>query len=257
MGPDLYFNTSYLLPDLKAQIASYLTSTTTVATSGITFFIFSIGFWDIYSLASLSLDVSQVAINLCFEEILQHIRRLYEKNHSADRNLGATLKTNQWQDIRVIIPKVLDPTFSPGWLSQRPVPPKPSTIAEQQKNAVYLTERWNQKLEALSSSWVTTQSSIFPENFQVNKTLNDVNNSIFIPDFPKLFQNLTLDNLTLKSINEPCVQLKTSNERHGLKIFDPKNLNICSHPDEYLWWDAWRIGAVGNAILGDARITVP
>ncbi|POS85299.1 hypothetical protein EPUL_002788 [Erysiphe pulchra] len=270
MGSDPFFNTSNLLPDLESQIASYLSSTSTLGTPGITFLVISIGFWDIYSLANLSRDVSLIAINQCFEEILTQINKL----HGVFRMFKTMITENLPHEFQVILPKVPDPTLAPGWLSQRPIPLRPSTVAEQQRNAVYLAERWNHKLETLSRLWATTQSSILSENYPSNKTAKDMSSNLLIPDFPELLQNLALNyyhqvassqinksvgvgKLAFKSVNEACAQLERPNERYGTNSPDSKYLKICSQPDEYLWWDAWHIGAVGNSILGAAENAVP
>ncbi|RKF64187.1 hypothetical protein OnM2_020102 [Erysiphe neolycopersici] len=270
MGTNPFFNTSNLLPDLESQISRYLSSISTISSPGITLLVISIGFWDIYSLANLSQDISLVTINQCFEEILKLINKL----RGVVEMYKSTLTENISHEFQVILPKVPDPTLSPGWLSLRPIPLRPSIIAEQQKNAVYLTELWNHKLETLPRLWATTQYSMFSENSPFNKTAHDMNNNLHIPDFPELLRNLAInyyhqvaptqanksigvDKPTFRNVNEACVQLRRPNERPGTKISDSKYLNICSQPDDYLWWDAWHVGAIGNSILGAVENAIP
>lgn len=88
---------------------------------------------------------------------LHFVEKLYpDIAQAAKTNTTETGSEHPHPAFRVIIPRLFDPTLLPGWLSHRPMPASPSSIAEQQKNAVYLTERWNSLMENRMGGWVNS-----------------------------------------------------------------------------------------------------
>jgi hypothetical protein len=81
---------------------------------------------------------------------------------------ASTNGTTSPPPFQLIIPKLFDPSLVPGWLNRRTTAPSPSTIAEQQKQAVYLTERWNSQLENTLGTWVTADEDSAPNESETN-----------------------------------------------------------------------------------------
>lgn len=111
-------------------------------------------------------NIAQNATHKSIDTIFKQLDVLYlhfiEKLYPAIAQAAKTNTTeaggeeHPYPPFRVIIPRLFDPTLLPGWLSHRPMPASPSSIAEQQKNAVYLTERWNSLMENRMGGWVNS-----------------------------------------------------------------------------------------------------
>ncbi|KAI0999663.1 hypothetical protein K3495_g8532 [Podosphaera aphanis] len=254
------------LPDLDAQISTYLAVSPPCHTASTTLFILSFGFWDIYSLASLNLNTSLAIVDQCVDEIFTQLDRI--KSH-LNLNTCATLSAES-RTFRVILPKVLDPTLSPGWVRQKSLARSPvfqhSSIIKQQKNTVYLTDRWNQALENRVN--ITVHAPL-ATGLKTNAA-HESRDYFFTPDFPQILVGLILEHYLkeepfqdsvaqgpygypFQSVSEPCLDIQenvyTFVESGRYKSSQTK-LKLCSHPDTLLWWDPWQVGAVGNAILG-------
>lgn len=119
------------------------------------------GFWDIYAFASLPPTAAQDAVQHSIDEIFAQLDILYAYFTQAlypaptEETSNSTLQAPH-PDFQIVIPRLFDPTLMPGWLSERPTPIKPSSVAEQQKNAIYLTERWNSLVENRMGGWLET-----------------------------------------------------------------------------------------------------
>jgi hypothetical protein len=127
-----------------------------------TIFVVSFGIWDIYQYAGLDYAMGQNVTDTAVNELFAQLNILY--THYTNEVTNATTKvetlantprsTTSHAPFRVVIPRLFDVTLLPGWISQRPVPLAPSSVAEQQKNAVYLTNRWNSAVENKMGAWV-------------------------------------------------------------------------------------------------------
>jgi hypothetical protein len=155
------------LPDLATQIQSFISLPVPKQQPKETLFVLSFGFWDVYDFARMDFAVAQNAtdrsINAIFEQLdvlyLHFVEKLYPPGTS--ETPAPVTNATEAEDplhptFRVILPRLFDPTLLPGWLSQRPLPLSPSSIAEQQKNAVYLTERWNSLMENKMGAWINS-----------------------------------------------------------------------------------------------------
>ena len=65
-------------------------------------------------------------------------------------------ETARTKHFRVLVPKLFDPTLTPGWHSARPEVPSVHSKAEQLRNAVLLTDLWNAYLHSRLREWVDT-----------------------------------------------------------------------------------------------------
>jgi hypothetical protein len=155
-------NHTFSLPDLATQIQSFISTPAPKHQPKETLFIVSFGFWDIYDFARLdyamSLNVTDTSINFLFEQLdilYNHFtKNLLPSEPLSDKSTNTTQRNSKGAQFRVIMPRLFDPTLLPGWLSHRPTPSAPSSVAEQHKNAVYLTDRWNQQFENKMGSWI-------------------------------------------------------------------------------------------------------
>jgi hypothetical protein len=262
-------NGSNLLPDLAAQIQSFIHENTTSKNLSETIFIVSSGFWDIYNYASIDFELGKNATDTAVDELFDQLSILYshltsritspENNSRSNTSTQADPPTFQ-----VMLPKLLDPSLTPGWLSHRPLPLKPSSIAEQQKNAMYLTARWNMRIENKMVSWMkpppSDTSTTNPSSIQT------VEKDIFYFDLPETVLDMMIEfQLQDTGISEsadsglgkgytpfdcvdvPCLRDSRFEEESEEEEFDELNgMLVCKTPDEYMFWDAFGIGSVAK-----------
>jgi hypothetical protein len=205
-----------------------------------------------------------------------------------DSTESTTNNTNT-SSFRVIIPKLFDPTLLPGWLTLRPAPPAPSSIAEQQKNAVYLTERWNNLVENQVTAWVLTTPK--PSTFEQGSSHDDVRKSasppastadeastddqepqssavekdVFYFDLPKLLLDIIVEHQledeslsdasglgTGESPFESVYQpcVREAEEDDTDGLVDLSGMLVCKEPEEYLFWDWFNLGSVVKGMIG-------
>ncbi|KAJ8062685.1 hypothetical protein OCU04_009207 [Sclerotinia nivalis] len=151
--------TETMLPDFEAQIKSFIALPLPKKKLKETIFVLSFGTWDVWHYASLDYSKAREAQNKAVEEMFTQLDTLYahhretlEATHVIEKphNKSHVVPKPQF---RVVIPKLFDPTMLPGWLSQRPVPLKPSSVAEHQKNAISLLRDWDNKMENSIKPW--------------------------------------------------------------------------------------------------------
>ncbi|PQE27906.1 Esterase SGNH hydrolase-type protein [Rutstroemia sp. NJR-2017a BBW] len=152
-----------MLPDFKAQVQSFIALPPPTKKVTETIFILSFGTWDVWHLAGLDPSKAQAATDAAVEEMFFQLDNLYahyrgtlESTHVIEKPAENENRSVSHPQFRVVIPKLFDPTLLPGWLSQRPVPLKPSSVAEQQKNAVHLLGKWELAVENKFRPWFAT-----------------------------------------------------------------------------------------------------
>lgn len=256
------------LPDMVAQVRGFV-AIESESISGHTIFALSFGFWDIYHMAGLDYELGQKMIDAAVDELVAQIDILYThytKDYSKHHKENAP-------PFQIIIPKVFDPSLVPGWLSRRAVPPSPSTIAEQQKQAVYLTQRWNSRLENALGAWVTADAEA-EENAAPNESNTNENDSktqltrprkdVFNYDLPRYILGLIVEHQLedagqrdasglgagqspFTSVSEPCLREGSPDEKtHGVRN------TVCNDPETYLFWDEFNLGAMASEGIGRA-----
>jgi hypothetical protein len=242
--------------------------------------VLSFGFWDIYDFSRLDYPIGQNGTDNSTKEIFKQLDILY--NHFTTNLYSANItdgKETTAPLFRVIIPRLFDPTLLPGWLTLRPSPPSPSSVAEQQKNAVYLTERWNNIMENQVAQWVVTPPTPAPQKFEQGPPHEDIRNSnepsqptdriiqkdVFYYDLPKLLldviieHNLEDEGLSdasglgkgeslFESVYKPCVHEAEGDDTDGL--IDLNGMLVCKGPEDYLFWDSFNLGAVVKGMIG-------
>ncbi|PKS10896.1 hypothetical protein jhhlp_002654 [Lomentospora prolificans] len=158
--------------DLDAQVTKFLETPPPKNAPKETVWVFNFGFWDAWLLSALPREVAEGVIDFMVLRMFQQIEVLY-RNSLVDSSIAFSdfwgyvepeviekLKDNQLRDVRgeretfrVIIPRVVDVSITPGWESMRPHPPPPHTRAVQMTNAAYLTNRWNEAVESHIVEW--------------------------------------------------------------------------------------------------------
>lgn len=147
----------------------------------------SFGVWDIYHYSGLDYSLSQKLTDSTIHELFVQLDILYHRYRDsvllpeptetpdvpASKNETESMEDTTPQ-FRVIIPKLFDPTLLPGWIAQRPVPMTPSSVSEQQKNAAYLTNRWNSILENKMGAWIKNDTVVSPTTKILNKEGEEV-----------------------------------------------------------------------------------
>ena len=256
------------LPDLATQIQEYLSSQSDSA-FGETIFAISFGFWDIYHLAGLDYELAQNMTDAAIDHLVSQINLLYthftKQLSNNPRNASSSVPSFQ-----LVIPKLFDPTLAPGWISQRSMPLSPSSVAEQQKQAVYLTERWNSLLENALGSWVAADAN---EDNAANETDTAGNENqatlplprkdIFYYDLPQYILDIIIEHQLedagqsdaaglgkgespFVSVAEPCLRDGAEDEKEEDGVWN----TVCPDPSAYLFWDGFNLGGTANAGLG-------
>jgi hypothetical protein len=278
-----------LLPDLAAQIQSYIALPVPKHKPTETIFVVSFGFWDIYDFARLDYPLSQNGTDNSIKELFAQLDILYRhfitnlSRPDAVDSVNSTIvdtEATTTPSFRVIIPKVLDPTLLPGWLSLRPAPPAPSSVAEQHKNAVYLTERWNNLVENLVAAWLATPSPISdqdPSPDNIRTSVDDsaspqfkqqgppIEKDVFYYDLPKLLLDIVIEHQLedeglsdasglgkgespFESVYKPCLGEAEEDDTDG--FVDLSGMLVCKEPEEHLFWDAFNLSAVVKGMIG-------
>lgn len=73
-----------------------------------------------------------------------------EEDNSAEPEPGP----DPTKHFQILIPKLFDPSLTPGWHDARPKTPAVHSKAEQMRNAAALTERWNAKMWTAMAQWI-------------------------------------------------------------------------------------------------------
>ncbi len=160
-------------PDLAAQVQTFLSLPPERKQSRSTIWIFTFGTWEVWNLAALPIETA----NDVLDDMVQHIFQQAELLYLKALNPRSIAFSHFWADMgqsdmkklmaadapknvderaletfRILIPKLFDMTLAPVWQT-RPVPPYPHTRAEHMRNAVALTRRWNEQVEAQMAEW--------------------------------------------------------------------------------------------------------
>jgi hypothetical protein len=263
-----------MLPDLAAQIQEYIDLPINSQPKA-TIFVICFGFWDIYHFASLDFKLSQNITERTITEMFAQLDILYA-NYAKDiarpyiepdSPSNANNTTTIARTFRLVIPKLFDPTLLPGWISQRPVPLQPSSVAEEQKNAVYLTRHWNELLEHKLDEWLQATPEVEddettklwgkfdPEAIQLRK-------DVFFYDLPSylvdviLEQQLEEDGLSDAAGHgngdSPFENVKQGCVGFGDGMIEANGMGVCKEPDDYLFWTGFSLGSVANEAVGKA-----
>lgn len=162
------------IPDLEEQVTTFLSMPKPQNSPGQTLWVFSFGMWDIWSLASEPRELSIPIVDAMVSQMLTEVERIYQSalnessiawSNPSQRLRGAALnKTasagspvpSTTEHFRILMPKLFDPSLTPGWQTGRPDLPAVHSKAEQMRNAAALTNHWNQQLNNFMFRWVRT-----------------------------------------------------------------------------------------------------
>ena len=247
--------------------------------------------WDPYHYAGLDPTISQNITDVSLTELFHQLDILYAHYgesfssahvtvQSAERNsTNNTDSSSAPLPFRVIIPKLSDPSLLPGWISQRPVPLAPSSVAEHQKNAVYLTARWNGLLENKMGTWIkdiskpSESNSSMTEDGGKNNTTKEIpepiaviEKDVFYFDLSRYLVDIIIEHQLedeglsdasglgtgespFESVYTPCVR-EAGDEVEEEGFVDLNGQLVCKEPEEYLFWDNWTLGSVAKEAIG-------
>ncbi|KAF7916966.1 uncharacterized protein EAE98_010397 [Botrytis deweyae] len=148
-----------MLPDLEAQVKSFIALPLPKKKLKETIFVVSFGTWDVWHYASLDYTKAQEAQNKAVTEMFAQLDNLYAHHRETLEVTHVVEKPHNESHVvpkpqfRIVIQKLFDPTMLPGWISQRPIPLKPSSVSEHQKNAVSLVRDWDNSVENFIKPW--------------------------------------------------------------------------------------------------------
>jgi hypothetical protein len=164
------------------------------------------------------------------------------------------------------------PTLVLGWLSQRNMPPSPSSVAEEQKRAVYLTNRWNSLLENALGLWVApnaddnTDSTEFANKTDTSnetKTTLLPGKDVFRYNLPQYILNIIVEHQLedagqgdaaglgkgespFVNVTEPCLRESPGDERVEGGVMN----TVWPDPLAYLFWDGFNLSGTANEGIG-------
>jgi hypothetical protein len=245
-------------------------------------FIISFGIWDIYHYADLDFATSQSIIETTITELFNQLDILLayvtKSSSNPDSSNSTAVATATPPPFHVILPKLFDPSLLPGWISQRAPPLPPSSIAERQKNAMYLTTLWNSILENKIGEWLlhapvpsmpaagggllreaAKHGDVQPEEPEA------LDKDVFYYDLPRYLLNILIQHQLedaglsdasglgmgtspFESVSQPCVREAADEADDG--DVDGNGRFMCRDPKEYLFWDGFNLGAVANEGIG-------
>ncbi|KAI1766818.1 hypothetical protein GGR53DRAFT_463955 [Hypoxylon sp. FL1150] len=153
--------------DLLHQIDAFLATPRPTRPPRETLWVLDIGFWDIWSLATLPRKLATRIIETQMQQIFSNLELLYSEAHDNESaafsdyyasvdlaGADATAPTLPRAAFRVFIPKPFDVSLTPGFESARFAPPHPHTKAEQMRNAAFLTSHWDKAIQDMITEWV-------------------------------------------------------------------------------------------------------
>jgi hypothetical protein len=158
--------------DLAAQVAEFLALPKPVPSPRETTWVFTVGTWDLWSLAALSRHQGNITIRAIAASIFDQVELLYAASmdpaspaysdyYSYTRETSSILRAysrnpsaEPIESFRIIIPKLFDISLTPGWQTLRQEPPAPHTKAEHVKTAAFLAEAWDREIESRLAAWM-------------------------------------------------------------------------------------------------------
>lgn len=164
-------------PDLARQIQSFLAMDKPRHPPSETLWVFTLGAWDVWSLASMPTSISKPVVGLLTNHIFEQVELLYRSSLHKTSVAFSGLDTNVTSGgeipfegqpgkrgtFRILIPTLFDPSLTPGWARSRPELPEAHSNAEQLRNSVYLTEEWNDQLLTKLEKWIS-QPNLTPSD---------------------------------------------------------------------------------------------
>jgi hypothetical protein len=155
---------SWRIQDLGEQITAFLGEKPSSPPRE-TLWVITVGMWDIWSLASLPLDIGLEMVDLMTDHVFEQTDRLYQSSlteasvawsdtYGRLQNETVRALQNRTDMFRILIPKLLDPSLIPAWSTARPDLGEVHSKAEQTRNAAQLTAEWNMHLFDKLERWI-------------------------------------------------------------------------------------------------------
>ncbi|KAM7206041.1 hypothetical protein V8F33_000871 [Rhypophila sp. PSN 637] len=161
-------------PDLARQVQSFLAMNKPKITPSDTLWVFTLGTWDIWSLASMPTSISKPLVGLLTTHIFDQVELLYRSsiytdsvsfsdqlaNITSPNDTALAGQSDPKGNFRILIPTLFDPSITPGWVRSRPKLPEVHSKAEQLRNAAYLTDEWNDQILTKLEEWVSKSDPV-------------------------------------------------------------------------------------------------
>lgn len=150
------------VPDLATQIASFLRLPKPQHTPDETLWVFSFGFWDIWSLSAYPYDIAEGLMSTLAANIFENVETIYTASQDSNSiafsaySAGGDTRlpwNNSIEPFHILIPLLSDPTLIPGWHLDRPETSALNPKSEQLRNAVRLTKQWNDAIMFQKETW--------------------------------------------------------------------------------------------------------
>ncbi|KAI1873719.1 uncharacterized protein JN550_002988 [Neoarthrinium moseri] len=285
------------LPDLEEQVNTFLATPPPSHPPKETLWVFNFGYWDIWRMASLPSELAMDMIEVQVNHLFEQIELLYQKARSEDsiaysdwynvlddstapdsENSTAVFLDVPAEPFRIFIASPFDVSLAPGFETLRFKPPHPHSRAEEMRNAVRLTDRWEKLTTEMIDAWLATPDPV------VNGTRSEVallekrdasGNAVLVPnarreaithDTPKYIRESLVDrqlrNAEIQDSNglgtrpidegyldvsEPCmprdVPSNTTTAAHPKRtLYNQMVDGVCSLPNEHLFWTEFTVG---------------
>lgn len=250
---------AHQLPDFTYQVQEYIKISGQTKPKP-TIFVVSFGFWDVYHFAGLEYTYGQNRTSEAIIDLFDQLDTLYEHYARvmtalppppAEGATNVTKVSTEEPKFQVVIPKLFDPTMSPGWITQRPVPLAPSSVAEEQKNGAYLANHWNVNMESAIKEWVQPR----PQALDTDEDkFTQILKEIIFYDLPSYLLDLMVE----QQLEEEGIS-DAAGMGDGESPFEDVSESClveggekCKEPEEFMFWDGFGLGSVAGEMVGKA-----
>lgn len=269
--------------DLARQVQSFLSMSIPSKPPSETLWVFTLGAWDVWSLAGMPTSISKPLVGLLVTHIFKQIELLYESslNKESIAFSGPPTGTNTTSGgnggiakgtFKILIPTLFDPSLTPGWSRARPKLPEVHSNAEQLRNAIDLTNEWNAQVQTKVKEWIKMP---YPDPAKLKaKSLQPPPRDAVMYDMAEYLigtisdqqlrhsaairdqTSLGTPSVGSNDVANPCVDTvfrdgrsRGVNPARTHRIRKPTDSAICTSPDEHLFYSAFELGTRAVATI--------
>jgi len=269
--------------DLSRQVQSFLSMSKPSKPPSETLWAFTLGAWDVWSLASMPTSISRPLVGLLVSLIFEQVELLYQSSLDRDSIAfsGPPTGMNTTKDgriaesnFKILIPTLFDPSLTPSWSRSRPKLPEVHSNAEQLRNAIDLTNEWNYQIQTKVVEWINKPTPD-PAGLKPDSLPPPPRDAIIYDMAEYLIETISNQQLRLsagvknqaslgkvsegfKDVVNPCVDKGVGDGRGAVvdlvktyKSRKPTDGVVCAAPDDHLFYSAFELGT--RAIANIAR----
>lgn len=182
-----------------------------------TIFTVFFGVWELWSFVGLPQDAVLPAVVDCIASMFAQLDRLVQAKSSSSRRPT------------IIIPMVPDPSFFPRWISQRTSASGTDKYGQLQRNAVILTDLWNNVLLKQVALW--DNAHVITPNFHAWMLEQMREPEIDETGFAVVSKINVGAKLT--ELTQPCVNYTAPLGGNGVET---RPFTVCDDPSHFLFW---------------------